>query len=288
MCGGMKKLFVSLVTLAAVGALGFGATRAFFSDTETSTGNTFQAGGLDLKVDSECHYFQNNEAIGCDGFGTWGEADLVPGIHKFFNFTDIKPGDYGEDTLSLHVVGNDAWGRLVIGDFQDSDNTCPEPEEEAEGEPCGTEGELGENLLVSVWLDQGISVGFGGKPSPQGGDAGEGDNIRQTQEPFLIAETTLDQLPSTIDLTQELADYRQSISATCDFYDPDGDGQTGGPGYCQGLATDGRLVGSVTYYFAIAWELPASVGNEVQTDSVGFDLAFEVEQTRNNPTPFEI
>jgi predicted ribosomally synthesized peptide with SipW-like signal peptide len=39
-----------------VGALAAGATGAFFSDTETSTGNTFAAGSLDLRVDSEAHY----------------------------------------------------------------------------------------------------------------------------------------------------------------------------------------------------------------------------------------
>jgi hypothetical protein len=33
---------------------------------------------------------------------------------------------------------------------------------------------------------------------------------------------------------------------------------------------------------AFAWELPLSVGNEVQTDSVEFDLAFNAVQSRNN------
>ena len=34
------------------------------------------------------------------------------------------------------------------------------------------------------------------------------------------------------------------------------------------------------------WYIPASVGNEIQSDSVGLDLTFESEQVRNNDDPF--
>jgi predicted ribosomally synthesized peptide with SipW-like signal peptide len=40
----------------------------------------------------------------------------------------------------------------------------------------------------------------------------------------------------------------------------------------------------VTYYIGFAWWLPASAGNEVQSDSVSFDLGFYTEQCRNNGT----
>lgn len=49
----MKKILTSLVMIAAVGALVAGATGAFFSDTETSTGNTYAAGTIDISVDGE-------------------------------------------------------------------------------------------------------------------------------------------------------------------------------------------------------------------------------------------
>ncbi|HBB53974.1 TPA: hypothetical protein DCZ79_00530, partial [Candidatus Nomurabacteria bacterium] len=42
-----KKIIVSLSVVAAVAAITVGATTAFFSDTETSTGNTFTAGAID-------------------------------------------------------------------------------------------------------------------------------------------------------------------------------------------------------------------------------------------------
>jgi hypothetical protein len=43
------------------------------------------------------------------------------------------------------------------------------------------------------------------------------------------------------------------------------------------------MVGSTTYYFGWQWDLPSSVGNNVQTDSVGGDFIFNVVQHRNNP-----
>ncbi len=44
----MKKIVISLVVIGVVGVVAIGGTIAYFSDTETSTGNTFTAGTLDL------------------------------------------------------------------------------------------------------------------------------------------------------------------------------------------------------------------------------------------------
>ncbi|MFQ3476730.1 VWA domain-containing protein [Halonotius sp. F2-221B] len=44
--------------------------------------------------------------------------------------------------------------------------------------------------------------------------------------------------------------------------------------------------GATTQCIGLEWTLPFDVGNEVQTDSVGFDFGFEVEQSRHNETPF--
>jgi len=41
----------------------------------------------------------------------------------------------------------------------------------------------------------------------------------------------------------------------------------------------------VNYYVGFAWWLPDDVGNEVQSDSVSFDLGFYTEQCRNNGSP---
>ncbi len=47
----MKKILISLGVVGVVAAIGIGVTVALFSDTETSSGNIFTAGSIDLKVD---------------------------------------------------------------------------------------------------------------------------------------------------------------------------------------------------------------------------------------------
>jgi len=46
----MRKILISLMTIALVSALIGGGVYAYFSDIEQSTNNTFTAGTLNLKV----------------------------------------------------------------------------------------------------------------------------------------------------------------------------------------------------------------------------------------------
>jgi len=39
---------------------------------------------------------------------------------------------------------------------------------------------------------------------------------------------------------------------------------------------------STTYYFGFSWWVPTDVGNEIQSDTVAFDLGFRAQQARNN------
>src|SRR3989344_3328342 len=113
--------------------------------------------------------------------GTWTEKDLGAGTDKFFNLVDIKPGDNGENTISLHVYSNDAWGRLIVN-ATSTENGCNEPETEVPDNTCANpgvgDGELAQNMTFYAWLDQGGTAGFQGTTTPdQAG--GEGDNIWQ-------------------------------------------------------------------------------------------------------------
>lgn len=47
----MNKILLSLLTVALVSVVAVGATRAYFSDAETSTGNSFTAGTLVVNID---------------------------------------------------------------------------------------------------------------------------------------------------------------------------------------------------------------------------------------------
>ena len=295
----------SVVVVAAAAAV-VGATTAFFSDTETSTGNVFTAGSIDLKVDSDCHYWnyvgdvegadENGYVdVGCGkvgangvGVGQWSENDLEDGVHKFFSFNDLKPGDKGEDTISLHVYDNDAWGRINFNMRDNDDNGLTEPESDVDSTDGADNGELLSAMGSSfrMWLDQGEVPGFqndnpvewvdaAGNPVEGFVDVTEGDNVWQDGEP----EVYLDRRVDLRDVLQTAWSW-----GGCEV------GSDGHNDYdvCNGLAQDGRLVGSTTYYLGFEWALPLDTTNEVQTDSLGGDLGFEVVQHRNNPNPWEL
>lgn len=268
-----SRILLSAASIAAAAALIIGATFAFFSDTETSSGNTFAAGTLDLKVDYDCYY--NKPADGDPNCpfepNSWTETDLGP-EHKFFNFDDIKPGDFGEGTISLHVIDNDAWGRLVISNVSDLENTFLQAELDTGNDDGVASGELQENLVFSIWLDEGATPGFQGKEN----DQTEGNNIQDGNEPTLVTQGTVDLAGETHNIWDGLAAAYSLHGCTTVDGNASGD--------CPGLAQDGRLVGSITYYFGIAWTLPGSVGNEVETDSLGADMTIEAVQHRNNPS----
>lgn len=228
--------------------VGFYATGAFFSDTETSTGNTFQAGAIDLKIDNECHYNgqvcklipdtdtyvwytaegqPTDEPCSC----TWTLKDLNG--EAIFNFTDIKPGDDGEDTISIHVDSNPAWVCAELYNIASLDNSCNEPETDAEPacDPVG-EGELLANLFFDVWMDNGA-------------ENHQCNNIKDNDETYLIQGATAQNLVWPI-----------------------ADSQHGSP------ITDSCV--------GVAWNVPSDVGNEVQTDSVTGDIKFSAVQARHN------
>lgn len=141
-----------------------GATGAFFSDTETSTGNTFTAGAIDLKIDNESYVTNMDGDLVASPATSWG-IDEDMGL--FFNFLDIKPGDRGEDTISIHVNNNDAYACMAIDITATPDNECTEPEGEVD-DSCAveTDGELQDELQFAFWNDDGDNVYEG----PDGGE----------------------------------------------------------------------------------------------------------------------
>src|SRR4030042_2973010 len=98
----MKKVLLSVLSVGVVASVAVFATQAYFSDQEKSNGNTFTAGSLDLKVSNTCHLFQGTDVDSCPTNLSWTESDLGQG-KVFFNFTDLKPGDYGESTIDFKV-----------------------------------------------------------------------------------------------------------------------------------------------------------------------------------------
>lgn len=80
----------------------------------------------------------------------WEEKDLGEG-DRFWNFGDVKPGDFGINILSLHAYDNDAFACLTVGDIVDLDNTLSGPET-ALGDTL-TDGELSPFIKLFIWED---------------------------------------------------------------------------------------------------------------------------------------
>ena len=156
----MKRILLSIMTIALVAVVGVGATRAYFSDVEISEDNTFEAGVLDLEVDFDGYY--NKEVDGQPNAGHWVMTSINDG-QKFFDpefLSDLKPGDYGEGTISLHV-DNDAWLRAVISEVHNDENACTEPEAEVDAScdnPGPGQGDLAQYLEFMTWVDDGDNI----------------------------------------------------------------------------------------------------------------------------------
>ena len=162
----MKRILISLLSIGVVAIVAVFATQSFFSDTETSLGNRFVAGDIDLQIDNESYAIDHNipgyqnpvGAFVASTHTSWDLVDLT--IEKFFDFVDLKPGDYGEDTISVHVGSNDAWMCAAAQLTEDQDNSCTDPEN-ADDPTCQDpdgDGELDEDLNFAFWVDDGDNV----------------------------------------------------------------------------------------------------------------------------------
>jgi len=132
-----KKIILSLSVIGIVAAIAVGGTYAYFSDTETSTGNTFTAGSINLN----------------DGLS----------VTKF-TLADLKPGDMGQGKYAISATSNNYWACM-----KSTIDTTPENGVlEAETGDATTEvGELQNYLNFFVWNDRdgdGVYTGNGTNP----------------------------------------------------------------------------------------------------------------------------
>ena len=143
-----KKILVSLA-LIGVAVAAIGGTSAFFSDKETSTGNTFVAGSIDLKVGDETWSVNGPIDNRTKELKNWDPTDLTN--QKFFDFSDLKPGDNGADGIKIKVGTNPAWVCAKINVTEDEDVTMTEPEGDVDEDE--ETGELDESLWIKFYKD---------------------------------------------------------------------------------------------------------------------------------------
>lgn len=171
----MKKIIGLVIGIAVVVALVGTGTWALFSDTETSEGNQMTAGVIDLEVD-------------CAGDTTFSaQDDPLPKIFEYLPENDIKPGDDGEVTLSLHLKtgSNNADLWMQVLNIVNDGGLNPEPEQVAEA-AATVDDDIASEILVKLWIDDNADPGT------------PGDNIYQEGEEVLH-DGTLDGLTSAGD-----------------------------------------------------------------------------------------
>ncbi len=159
----MKKILLSILTIFATGALTAGATGAWMQSGGGHHGYDFDSGKIDLKVDHthsvydglECvhgYWKGGNSPHAGDPCKEWDPKDLST-KDKFYLFSDIKPGDWGRDIISLHVKTKESLNVcLFADDVTDQENKTNEPEKTA-GDTSKYRGELSKFIKLFAWLD---------------------------------------------------------------------------------------------------------------------------------------
>lgn len=170
----------------------------------------------------------------------WSEKDLEQG-DVFWNFTDVKPADWGKNTISLHVYSNDAYVCLMPKNVKDDENTVLKPETLA-GDTLAdgiNNGELSSELEFFMWQDN------------------DADNTYDAGEPILVPAGTA---------FKDIAGTQLALSSPAPV-------TLVGVQWCAG---DQTLAGTVVSCDG------NGMGNIAQTDKVLADFVAYAVQQRNN------
>jgi predicted ribosomally synthesized peptide with SipW-like signal peptide len=292
--------------LAAIGSIGVASagaglgTSAYFSDQETFENNRLTAGTLDMKVSWAEHYSDWSEDEAAHAHMEGGElvvddregfmnatlqeqfpdkqtrreldegtadpcealADVPDDLERpVIELTDVKPGDTGEVTFDFALCSNPGYVWLNGALVSEAENGITEPESDDPDEGPGVE--LADEIQVTVWYD-------------------DGDNVLEDPETIVtdrefepnptssaVAVSGPDRIVAQGSLRDVLTGLAAGNGVPLDA-DPTSEGRN--------CFTDAPTV----HYLGFAWELPVDHGNEVQSDSVTFDLGFYTEQCRHN------
>lgn len=279
--------------LATIGLAGAGAglgTSALYSDTETLGGNSVTAGTLDLSVTgtvvAASPYFSSGDADILSQSSTADGSEAAMGL----DLDDFKPGDWVIVCFDVVVEDNPGYVRILADELKDEENGHEDPETGPAGNGDGS-GELAEAMLTTIWEDfsgetdvapfdgtkddlsrldpttnvdsNSVRLGGGYQSSNEDGVVNGNGNVQYTtlREAFETydSESTEGVVIGGSDSPTEVGDDEE----------PDEDG----------------VPQSQTFY--LLFEVPASVGNEIMSDSVSLDLVFQTEQVRNNDTAFD-
>ena len=136
----MKKILVSMMVIALVSVFIGGGIYAVFSDVETSTGNTFTAGTLNLVPSTS-------------GTGPAGKYTVTAGgdgVNGKVVFDKLAPGDSGSITWTLTNDGNLDGTLTMPSTVTFAENGSNEPELAVAENNGGSNGDLDEYMGVRL------------------------------------------------------------------------------------------------------------------------------------------
>lgn len=219
-----------------------------------TTGFTFATGSFNLKIDSKATW---NGVV--QPSSTWALKNLVPGVDKFFNIDDVKPGDQGEATISFHV-NKDAWICLDFENLKEYENGENEPESHEDTIGSASEAELADGTEFFAWYDD-----------KSGGGAVPGDNIFQVGEKPIFGTSTGKQA-ATVTLKNKTYVLADSVSGSA-F--PANQTKYIGLQWCAGDMVVNLATAVITCD-------PTTLGNDAQTDSFSVDIGFRAVPKKDN------
>ena len=231
-------------TALIVGVLGVTATLALARTNPTET--TFSCAGLDLKVDSHTTY--NGATM---PKLSWSLKDLVPGVDHFFNFPDVKPGDTGETTMSMHLQKSSAWMCLDFKNLKDKDNGNNEPESHVDANGAAG-GELSKGVEFFAWQEN------------------DGDNKFEVGEKPLFGTSSQPAFVALNNKTYTLADSKHGPAWTTNKT------RYIGVAWCAGHMSVNTATAAISCDGTV-------LGNGVQTDSFSVDVTLRALPSQDNP-----
>jgi predicted ribosomally synthesized peptide with SipW-like signal peptide len=307
----------ALAALGTIGVASAGAglgTSAYFSDQETFENNQLTAGELDMQVAATEYYsdwsadearyagmasdetsvdillppgpeqtdaqaiaidvddesylnFSNAIASDADGTpynringGVSAAADGLCGTESdadgpaIIEISDVKPGDFGGTQFAFELCDNPGYVWLTGGLDAASENGVTEPEADDPDEKSGT-----------VELLDEVQVGYGVGPID-----GDTSAFEDTDAGFQPVEQ------------YTLREFLAALNGEGVALDGNIDAEIGGGTGEQGCFSGGNPDEPSVHEVSVVWWLPIDHGNQVQSDSVTFDLGFYTEQCRHN------
>ncbi|WP_082678871.1 SipW-dependent-type signal peptide-containing protein [Halobacterium sp. CBA1132] len=251
-----RRVLAGLGTIGVAGAAAGLGTSAYLNDTESFEDNTITAGTLDMSVTATVEAASSYWSSAVDLSAT-ADGEAVSGV----TIDDVKPGDWGIICFDVSIEENPGYLQVSTAELTSSENGYTEPEGSDES---AEEGELDDAILATIWDsyddsgDRSGLSGLDGTTNVDGGSQAESWNSSRDEGGVVDDDTHYTTLREAYDT------------------------------YSTGVTLGGSEEPTSTNAaeLCLLLEIPTEVGNEIQGDSLSFDLVFDAEQSRNNSDPF--